>query len=192
MQVNIDLLDLRTVDKAIKQIEQYQKRIQTELIPEFLKRCAETVRDMANNIISGLPYESEIISGLQNSWKTETTDDGKVVTLINEYDKAVYIEFGTGIVGSNDAHEMASESGYKYDVKNHGQKGWRFTRHVDDGEPLDLPNGSYTIKTLGHTGMWFDIRTQGAPATMFLYNAAMNFLEDKVYERIWQRMAKDL
>lgn len=184
MQVNINLLDLRTVDKAIKQIEQYQKRMQTELIPEFLKRCAEALIEIANKNIAGLPYESDIISGLQNSWKTETSDDGKVVTLINEYDKAVYIEFGTGIVGKTQSHKEAEEAGYQYDVNGHGEKGWRFIHLVD--EPIDLPESSYSGKAIDHTGMWFNIHTTGAPASMFLYQAATNFIEYKVYKRVWK------
>ena len=185
--INIDLLDLRTLDKALKQIEQYQKRLR-ELIPEFLKACAETVRDMANNIISGLPYESDIISGLQNSWKTETTDDGQVVTLINNYDKAVYIEFGTGLVGKTKQHKEADEAGYQYDVNGHGAKGWRFIHSGD--EPLDVPDRYYSdTKSINHTGMWFSVHTTGAPATMFLYQAATEFAERKVYERVWKEFA---
>lgn len=184
MQINIDLLDLRTVNKAIKQIEQCQKRIQTELIPEFLKRCAETVRDMANNIISGLPYESEIISGLQNSWKTETSDDGKVVTLINDYDKAVYIEFGTGIVGKTQSHKEAKEAGYQYDFNAHGQEGWTFWLR---GNAMDIPQSS-VLSEKEHKDGSTEIHTTGAPATMFLYQATTNFIEYKVYKRVWKEI----
>lgn len=179
--INIDLLDLRTLDKAIKQIEQHQKRLR-ELIPDFLKACAETVRDMANNIISGLPYESDIISGLQNSWKTETTDDGQVVTLINNYDKAVYIEFGTGIVGGTNPHDEASESGYKYDFHAHGQEGWTFWLR---GNAMDIPQDR-VLSEKEHKDGSVEIRTAGAPATMFLYQAATDFIDYKVYKRVWK------
>lgn len=187
MQVNIDLLDLRTVDKALKQIEEYQKKVR-ELIPVFLKRCAEAVRDLANQKLTGYGYSGELISEIQNSWSIDESKDG-VVTLINSHDKAVYIEFGTGIVGSGKSHEMASESGYKYDYNGHGEKGWRFIRFAD-GEDIDLPDGRYTETKGDHTGMWFLVHTSGAPATMFLYQAASDFADYKLYKRIWNDLVK--
>ncbi len=187
MQINIDLLDLRTVGKAINQIEEYQKKIR-ELIPEFLKRCAEAVRDLANQKLGGYGYSGALISEIQNSWSIDDSTDG-VVTLINSHDKAVYIEFGTGIVGSGDAHEMASKSGYKYDVNGHGEKGWRFIRFADVAD-VDLPDGRYTEIKGDHTGMWFLIHTKGAPATMFLYQAATDFVDYKLYKRIWNELVK--
>lgn len=41
-----------------------------------------------------------------------------------------YREFGTGIVGSNSPHvdEMLAKSGWKYDVNNHGEKGWIYPK----------------------------------------------------------------
>lgn len=189
MKVNINLLNLKTLNEAIKQIEAYQKRVQN-LIPDFLKACAEAVRDKANSYIGNFGYDSETVSAIQNGW--QPIKKGNPIVLENAYDKAVYIEFGTGIVGSNEAHEQASESGYKYDVNGHGAKGWRFIHLLD--EPLDLPKNFYSDpKAIDHTGMWFMIRTQGAPATMFLYQSAMDFFEvDKGHIRIWKELTKDL
>ncbi|MCM1440075.1 MAG: hypothetical protein NC131_12865 [Roseburia sp.] len=188
MQISIDLLDLRTVDKAIRRIEQYQKRIE-ELIPEFLKRCAEVVRDKANDFIDGLGYDEATKTALKGGWKPIKKDNPTV--LENAYDKAVYIEFGTGIVGSGQSHEMASESGYKYDMNAHGEKGWRFNITSDEwADGIDLPDAYYSKSNLGHTGMWFTIRTKGAPATMFLYQAASDFMDYKLYKRIWNELTK--
>lgn len=191
MEIKVDLLDLRTVDKAIKQIEEYQKRVQN-LIPDFLKACVEAVRDKANNYIGNFGYDSETVSAIQNGWKP--IEKGNPTILENAYDKAVYIEFGTGIVGSNEAHEMASESGYAYDVNAHGEKGWSFVVSSDEyADGVDLPEKYYKKGKTDHTGMWFSIRTKGAPATMFLYQSAMDLFQvDKGHERIWKELTKRL
>lgn len=191
MKVNIDLLNLKTVDEAIKQIEAYQKRV-ANLIPDFLKACAEAVRDKANSYIENFGYDSETVSAIQNGW--QPIKKGNPVVLENAYDKAVYIEFGTGIVGSNESHEQASESGYEYDINAHGERGWSFVVSSDEmADGVDLPEKYYSKSKTDHTGMWFAIRTKGAPATMFLYQSAMDFFEvDKGHERIWKELTKDL
>ncbi len=37
---------------------------------------------------------------------------------------AVYVEFGTGVVGSRKPHPDISIAGWKYDVNGHGELGW--------------------------------------------------------------------
>ena len=46
---------------------------------------------------------------------------------------AIFAEFGTGIVGSNNPHvdEALAKSGWKYDVNKHGEKGWVYPK--EDG-----------------------------------------------------------
>lgn len=188
MQINIDLLDLRTVDKAIKQIEEYHKRVQ-KLIPEFLKRCAEAVRDLANRRLEGIGYDSELVSQIKNSWSIK--DDDGIVTLVNLHDKAVYIEFGTGIMGETNSHEQASEAGYRYDVKNHGIKGWNFVYDPTVGlDVLGLEEENFTRLTKGKKAGMVIVHTIGTPASMFLYQAASDFVDYKLYKRIWNELMK--
>lgn len=185
--ININLLDLRTLDKALKQIEQYQKRLR-ELIPDFLKACAETVRDMANNIVDTLGYDEIIKSGIKNGWLP--IEKGETVVLENAYDKAVYIEFGTGLMGSAHAHDEARESGYEYDVKKHGMKGWNFVYDANEGlDVLNVDENNFTRLTKGKKAGMVIVHTVGAPASMFLYQAATEFAERKVYERVWKEFA---
>ena len=45
---------------------------------------------------------------------------------------ARYVEFGTGITGKSNPHPESSEWGWKYDVNEHGEKGW--TYKASDGK----------------------------------------------------------
>ena len=100
-----------------------------------------------------------------------------VATLINEYQKAVYVEFGTGIVGEENPHKMASSAGYEYNVDSpYKDEQGRWTFYADL-EELDLPiKGDdradityFNEPNRNSTRML--IRTSGAPATMFVFTA---------------------
>ncbi len=41
---------------------------------------------------------------------------------------AKYVEFGTGIVGSQNPHPNTSIIGWKYDINEHGENGWFYWR----------------------------------------------------------------
>lgn len=44
---------------------------------------------------------------------------------------ALYVEFGTGIVGSQNPHPLPGVANWKYDINEHGESGWFYFR---DGE----------------------------------------------------------
>lgn len=62
---------------------------------------------------------------------------------------AVFVEFGTGVVGSGKPHPDISIAGWKYDVNGHGELGWWY------------PDKDGTL-------YW----TQGMPSRPFMYNTA--------------------
>ena len=185
MNINVRL-NAKSIESAIKKIEAYQKRID-RLIPNFLTACAEKVRDLANANISAYEYDTEIIAEITSlaSWVIETTQDG-VVTLRNTSEKATYIEFGVGQIGEG-THTEAQKAGYQYDINSHGAKGWGF--YVGEGESLDLRQPYYNET---YKGDKFWVWTKGEPATMFAFNALMEFREKELYKGIWNDLVKDL
>lgn len=68
-------------------------------------------------------------------------DLGSGIRLTVASDHVLYVEFGTGIVGSEHPHKH----GWEYDINNHGNDGWWYSK-----------NGSY---------YW----TKGQPARPFMY-----------------------
>ena len=62
--------------------------------------------------------------------------EGNIATvgIKNMQEKWTYHEYGTGIVGSQNPHvaEALQQAGWKYDVNNHGEKGWIYP--VENGE----------------------------------------------------------
>lgn len=57
------------------------------------------------------------------SWEYDkATNTGRIII---GSDYAIFVEYGTGIVGATSPHPEPAP-GWKYDVNNHGEKGWTY------------------------------------------------------------------
>lgn len=110
---------------SLKSIEEYQ---------DFLKNYKEKLPKAVENIVTKV---SKV--GLQDNYKSTevipTKNEGNVITggIKTTDTKDTYREFGTGIVGSQNPHisDILSQIGWKYDVNEHGEKGWIYPK--EDG-----------------------------------------------------------
>lgn len=196
MKINIGY-SKQSIDKAIKQIEEYSKHL-VKLIPKFLERCADRLIELANNSLDqrAADIDSGVLSLIRAGWEIEkgsATDYENSVKLVNKSDKATYIEFGVGQVGAENQPNIASQVGYDYNRptkykkldEQSGKMDWWF--RAKDGEVDIAPK--YILAKSENTG---GIKTAGQPATMFLFNAFMDFVEIKAYVPIWNELIKGL
>lgn len=109
-------------------------KLSTASINEFKKLLEKRKSDLpkiAENIVKRVCEE-----GLENNYaSTEMLPiehSGKTISggIHTTDEKDTYKEFGTGIVGSNSPHvnEMLAIMGWKYDVNEHGEKGWIYPK----------------------------------------------------------------
>lgn len=111
-----------TTRLSLKDIEEYQK---------FLKKYASQLPKVAENIVTRV---SKV--GLENNYKSTEViptknNENKVTGGIRTTNvQDTYKEFGTGVVGSRNPHvsEILSQIGWKYDVNEHGEKGWVYPK----------------------------------------------------------------
>lgn len=101
---------------------------------DFLKRYKDQIPKVAENIVTRVSKVG--INGNYSSTEIiPTKNEGNIVTggIKTTDEKDTYREFGTGIVGSNNPHisEILAQIGWKYDVNNHGEKGWIYPK--EDG-----------------------------------------------------------
>lgn len=75
---------------------------------------------------------------------------------------AVYVEFGTGVVGSKKQHPDLSIVGWRYDVNGHGELGWWYPTTYSDPNPYKRKSKD------GKIYAW----TKGMPSRPFMYNTA--------------------
>lgn len=95
---------------------------------------------------------------LFNDLSIERFGDGFSISIDNEY--AMYVEYGTGVVGQSSQHPKASEIGWVYDSKFHGHSGWWYPSREDD------PNPYKWVDPQGVLRAW----TRGQPSSPMMYD----------------------
>ena len=100
--------------------------------------------------------------------------------------KAVYVEFGVGIVGASKKHPKATIEGYEYNVKSTSKlpdDSWMFSTTIED---LDLPQKD--VYAYNGKNNELVIETKGTPATMFVYQSIIDFKDRRLAQAIWQNI----
>ena len=141
---NIDItLTPESLQKAIDEVEKFQKDL-SHALAELASRLMEQGVEVAKMEIAQMHavYTGDMYDNTYGfyNWNTHTG------VIIVDVPYAVYVEYGTGIVGAWNPHPQAGELGINYGV-NHGYEGWVYKG--DDGK-----------------FHW----TQGMPARPFMYN----------------------
>lgn len=87
-------------------------------------------------------------SKLASSARITVTDDGIYISMDSEY--AMFVEYGTGVVGEGFSHPKANIHGWEYDTNQHGDKGWYYPTTEDDPNPTKrYKNGEWWAWTAG-------------------------------------------
>ena len=112
-------LDSKDIDRAIRELKQFKK--------EFLEKCNRLVEaltdygvEVARIQVAQLDavYTGELMNSI-DSYYSPTYNVG-IIKAGAYY--AAYVEFGTGVVGSQSPHP--NPDGWQYDVNQHGDAGW--------------------------------------------------------------------
>ena len=119
-------LNVRDINRAIREVEKYKKEIKQKtqlLIEELTNRGV----DIAKTHVRGLNafYTGELESSI-NGYFSPSLGVG-IIKASAWY--AVYVEYGTGIVGATSPHP--DPKGWQYDINSHGEKGWWYFNDRD-------------------------------------------------------------
>ena len=191
MRINIDL-SKKSIENAIKQIKTVQKKVQKDLPRVYLEKCVNEIIKLANENLMATNIGSRVQSLIQSSWQISPVVGNKI-TLSNtaqfEAGKnlAVFVEFGVGIVGQENSHELAKEANYQYNVPSSSKKSngqWSFGT-ADNESYMNLERGYYETYNFGDGVL--TIVTKGSPATLFLYKAWKTFETTGLYKTLWEQ-----
>ena len=182
-QINITY-DIKSLEKTMQRIELIKKKFDTIIPTLFLDRCLDYIISRANEYLDNYVIDKSITSDIQTHWRKETISKN-TVRLINDSDKAVFIEFGVGRVGAVAQHPNSAQTGYEYNVPStskdiSGQ--WAFK--LDEQKGIDLVAGYYKQKDN-------TILTKGSPANMYLYNAMLDLISSGMYKTIWNQVLEE-
>lgn len=165
--ITISIFDADSIDKAIKEVNEYRK---------WLKKCTEKfIEELANEGLKTTQanFLKADYDGTNDVSVHVEKRDEHTTAVVAVGASVLFIEFGTGITYP-DNHPEAGENGmirggYGYHLGNL-KNGWRY-----QGDPGT--NGQ-VITSGSHAGM---VHTYGNPANMSMYNAVRD-LEQKFTE----------
>ena len=180
-------LNPKSLESAIKQLQDIKKRIKGDMMHEYMQEAANWIINRANEILDRSNIGEDVKSYIFKDWDTEWIDN-KHLKIINHSRKAVYVEFGVGIIGQTAQHPNASKAGYEYNVESEhkfGQGMWRFS--VRNDAELDIPEDAIIYSESTSNGE--SIITQGTEGVWYLYNAVQDF-KMREQKRLWEKIKK--
>lgn len=117
-------LSISSIRQLQKDLEKYKSDItyKTQLLAEKL---AERGVEIARLKIAEYDaiYTGELLASINYEYGGIIQDGAKWI-VYTDCPWAKFVEFGTGIVGAGSPHPNTSIVGWKYDVNEHGEKGW--------------------------------------------------------------------
>lgn len=188
MKIEVNISNPKSIRNAIDALKRAKVTLVDKVVEEMVFECCRAIQTRANANIAVADLGENVKNDIQKGWRIWKTRRG--YTLSNEAEKAVYVEFGVGIVGEGKPHPDAITAGYEYDMPS-DSKGvdgsWAFFTNKED---LDLPVSALDAHN------WYRqtetdkrnrllIFTRGTPATMFLHNAILDFVESSEPKSIW-------
>lgn len=178
-------MSLKSIQKAIDKISNINIDYK-EVRDLFMVKCYYRLIELANMNLDAISdfEESEIKTDIKTMWTYEII--GNMMTVRNNSDKAVYIEFGVGIVGEQDPHPGAGDTGYEYNITTEAKDSdgyWNFAVYGD--RPIDLRRSNYTIHSR-ERGQRLLIKTKGNEPGLYVFNALMNFISNNEAKKLWK------
>ena len=168
-------LNKQSIKNAIKQLNAIKKLVPT-MQQEFLIQVAHWVTEKANNYINLSDIGSLVKDQIKSGWEYEQTSNG--VKIINRTEKAVFVEFGVGIVGQTQSHPNASSEGYEYNMESpykSADGSWSFWLNSNE---RDLPMSAFedfgTYDDHRKGGKRMVVTTRGAKGVWYAYNAIVD------------------
>jgi HK97 gp10 family phage protein len=119
-------LSTTEINRAIRELEQYKKELNrkiSSLIEALTDRGVEIAKAQIREL--GAVYTGELEESI-TGYFNPTVQVG-IIRAGAPY--AIYVEFGTGIVGAGSPHP--APAGWRYDVNNHGEAGWWYFNDRD-------------------------------------------------------------
>ena len=170
-------LDKSSIDDALKKLKKVQKHIE--------KSCEELVKSLVEYGIEVAKMEIAQLGaidtgGLEESIRGVYFKDERCGVIFSDVPYALYVEYGTGIVGEQEPHPEYQKINWEYDSHGHGDTGWWYP----------APFGWISFQD--ETGE--DVKlawTKGQPSKPFMYNT-LRKLEEYIESGITGDMLSDM
>lgn len=184
MKIQVEL-NTKSISNAIRKLKRIEYTVQRTLVPEFVKACCEWIIERAKWYVDNSDIGANVKNDINSHWSYVLTGDA--ARILNDSDKAVFVEFGVGAMGEAIPHDNAKEAGYNYNVNNH--KYWVYP--VDSLDDVDMHEGYLSREdTKGRGMIW--IITKGSWRVMYAHQAIIDAKESLMHNgelvQIWRRL----
>lgn len=114
------------IRSAIQDIKAYQSELESKC-KKFAERLAEEGIKIAKLKVTEYDaiYTGELLGSINSEPGGMIQHGGKWI-IYTGCEWAPFVEFGTGIAGQQSPHPDTSIVGWKYDINDHGEKGWYY------------------------------------------------------------------
>ena len=117
-------LTTRSIEKAINEVKAYKREL-SEKAATLIKALVEAGVEIAKAQVRNLGC----LHGIRGSITGFFDPEAGIGIIRAEAPYAIYVEFGTGIVGKQNPHP--APEGWKYDINEHGERGWYYFNERD-------------------------------------------------------------
>lgn len=148
-------LDTASVIRAIREVEKYRDDLKNA-IQQLVRTLTEDGREAAVMNVVGLgAFDTGELADTSFHTRGYYSSDYNIGIIYTDSYYAVFVEYGTGIVGLNGPQHPFLPAGWVHDHNNHGDKGWVYVSNRDG---------------LFH---W----TKGQPSRPFMYQTYMELIQ---------------
>lgn len=151
-------LSTQSVDKAIREINAFKKQL-TDYCNDLIQRLVEDGVVVAKMKV--MQMNAVYTGALEESIEGIYSKDKRIGIILTSKPYAVYVEYGTGIVGLESPHPDPQSANWEYDVNQHGEKGWLYLKKTDNGNKFRWTKGMPARPFMFNTLRWLE---QNAPA----------------------------
>lgn len=170
-KINVSL-SVSSLENAIKELKQIKSNIRN-INREIIKESLSWIQNRANKYLEERVGKYPNSANVGMDWHIKLIKDNKggnfEYQLINKNDLACFVEFGTGLVGSEEEHKLAEKLNYQYDMNNHGEDGWEFAFEYGDK-------------------FYYYVAFKGYKGKSFLYDAFFDFYYLEQWKKICQKV----
>lgn len=120
-------LTTRSIEDTIREVKEYKRKLNDRvkaLIRELVDKGVEIAKVQVREL--GAVYTGQLEESITGFFDEETG----LGIIRTDCPYAIYVEFGTGVVGKRNPHPEPIE-GWQYDVNEHGDKGWWYFNERD-------------------------------------------------------------
>lgn len=158
-------LSVNGIRQAVNELKQYRSDLDRKVTELVRALTTEGENHVAAYIATNISATGELL----RSVNSELVNDRLGVVRVNSK-YAVFVEFGTGVVGSVHPHPDVAILGWMYDINGHGQLGWWYPSEATDINPTNHQTKS---------GAWI-AWTKGMPSRPFMYEVAQRLRSEVV------------